>query len=127
VTVTNVRTNTSVRQTGARFLLPGRFALGAQHGKLYASLRTTALFGTPYVKSVHDNYLFAMEDVGRLAPMAAELVDLLAILVAARRFRDRGPTNYRSLSSDSYVQMQHFVRRSTHIPFHRRFWGDVRR
>jgi hypothetical protein len=26
----------------------------------------------------------------------------------------------------SYVRMQHFVRRSTFVPF-RRFWGDVRR
>jgi hypothetical protein len=32
----------------------------------------------------------------------------------------------RSLRSDSYVRMHHFVRRTTSIPF-RRFWGDVRR
>jgi hypothetical protein len=32
----------------------------------------------------------------------------------------------RSLRSDSYVRMQHFVRQSTYVPF-RRFWGDVRR
>jgi hypothetical protein len=30
------------------------------------------------------------------------------------------------LRSDSYVRMQHFVRRSTYVPF-RRFLGDVRR
>jgi NAD-specific glutamate dehydrogenase len=32
----------------------------------------------------------------------------------------------RSLLSDSYVRMQHFVRRSTYVPF-RRFLGEVRR
>jgi hypothetical protein len=32
----------------------------------------------------------------------------------------------RSLRSDTYVRMQHFVRRTTYVPF-RRFWGDVRR
>jgi hypothetical protein len=53
--------------------------LGAQHGKLDADLRTFALLGTPSVQSIHDNYPFAMEDGGRLAPMAAELVDRLAI------------------------------------------------
>jgi hypothetical protein len=44
------------------------------------------LFGTPSVQLIHDYYPFAMEDMGRLAPMAAELVDRLAVLVAVRRF-----------------------------------------
>jgi hypothetical protein len=36
-----------------------------------------------------------------------------------------GAADFRSLRSDNYVRMQHFVRRSTYVPF-RRFWGDVR-
>jgi hypothetical protein len=60
--------------------------------------------------------------------MAAELVDrLMAILVVVRRFLGMGAPDSRSLRSDSYVRMQHFVRRSsTFVPF-RRFLGDVRR
>jgi hypothetical protein len=59
--------------------------------------------------------------------MAAELVDGLAILVAARRFLGMGVIDSRSLRSDKYVRMQHFVRRTTsYVPF-RRFGGDVRR
>jgi hypothetical protein len=58
--------------------------------------------------------------------MAAELVDRLAILVAVRRFHGMGAADSRSLRSDSYVRMQHFVRRYTSVPF-QRFWGDVRR
>jgi hypothetical protein len=100
--------------------------LGAQHGKLDADLRTYALLGTPSVQSIHDYYPFAMEDGGRLAPMAAELVDRLAILVVVRRFPDMGAPNSRSLRCDNYVRMQHFVRRTTSVPF-RRFLGDVRR
>jgi hypothetical protein len=84
------------------------------------------MLGTPSVQSIHDYYPFAMEDGGRLAPMAAELVDRLAILVDVRRFPSMGAADSRSLRSDSYVRMQHFVRRSTSVPF-RRFWGDVRR
>jgi hypothetical protein len=67
-----------------------------------------------------------MGDGGRLTPMAAELVDRLAILVAVRRFLGMGAADSRSLRSDTYVRMQHFVRRSTSVPF-RRFGGDVRR
>jgi hypothetical protein len=37
-----------------------------------------------------------------------------------------GAADSRSLRSDSFVRMQHFVRRTTYVPF-RRFWGDVRR
>jgi hypothetical protein len=47
-----------------------------------------------------------MEDGGRLAPMAAELVDRLAILVDVRRFVGMGAADSRSLRSDSYVRMQ---------------------
>jgi hypothetical protein len=95
--------------------------LGAQHGKLDEDLRTLALLGTPPVQPVHDYYPFAMEDGGRLAPMAAELVDHLAILVAIRRFLGMGVVDSRSLRFDSYVRLQHFVRRTTYVPF-RRFW-----
>jgi hypothetical protein len=38
-----------------------------------------------------------MEDGGRLAPMAAELVERLAIFVAVRRFPGMGATDSRSL------------------------------
>jgi hypothetical protein len=57
--------------------------------------------------------------------MAAELVDRLAILLAICRFHGMGAANSRSLRSCSYVRMQHFVRRTTSIPF-RRFGEDVR-
>jgi hypothetical protein len=67
-----------------------------------------------------------MEDGGRLAPMAVQSVDRLAILVAVRRFPGMGAADSRSLRSESYVRMLHFVRRSTSLPF-RRFLGDVRR
>jgi hypothetical protein len=58
--------------------------------------------------------------------MAAELVDRLAILVAVRRFLGMGVADSRSLCSNIYVRMQHFVRRTICVPF-RRFLGDVRR
>jgi hypothetical protein len=67
-----------------------------------------------------------MEDVGRLAPIAADLVDRLAILVTVRRFLDMSAVDSRSLRCDSYVRLQHFVSRSTSLPF-RRFMGDVSR
>jgi hypothetical protein len=39
----------------------------------------------------------------------------------------RRPADCRSLRYDSFVRMQHYVRRSTyHVPL-QRFWGDVRR
>jgi hypothetical protein len=126
VAVTSARTNTSIHGIGARLPLPGSLALGAQHGKIDADLRTCALLGTPSVQSVHHYYPFAMEDGGRLAPTAAELVYRSAILVTVRRCLGMGAAESRSLRSESYVRMQHFVRRSTGVPF-RRFWGDVRR
>jgi hypothetical protein len=91
--------------------------LGAQQGKPDADLRTSALLGTPSVQSVHDYYMypFALVDGGRLAPMAAELVDRLAIPVAARCFLGMGgAVDTRSLRSESYVRMQDFALRSTY-------------
>jgi hypothetical protein len=122
VTLTSARTNTNVPRIGVRLPLPDSLALGAQHGKLDADLRTFALLGTPSVQSIHEYYPFAMQDGGRLAPMAAELVDRLAILVVVRRFPCMGAADSRSLRASSYVRMQHFVRRYTYVPF-QRFWG----
>jgi hypothetical protein len=80
VTVSSARTSINVTRVGARLPLPGSLALGAQHSKLDADLRTSALFGTLSVLSyVHGYYPFALEDGGRLAPMAFELVDYLVI------------------------------------------------
>jgi hypothetical protein len=127
VTVTSARTNTNVPRTSARLPLPGSLALGAQQRKLDALLITSALLGTPSVQSVHDYYPFALEDGGRLAPVTVDLVDLLAILVAIRRFLGMGAlADSRALRSDTYVRMKYFVRRTTFVPF-RQFWGDVRR
>jgi NAD-specific glutamate dehydrogenase len=47
-------------------------------------------------------------------------------LVAFRRFSDMSATGSRSLRSANYVRTQHFIRRSTYVPF-RRYSGDVRR
>jgi hypothetical protein len=63
-------------------------------------------------------YPFAPEDGGRLAPTAVELVDRLAILVVVRRFPYMGVVDSRSLRYDSYVRMQHFVRRITYVPYY---------
>jgi hypothetical protein len=74
VTLTSARTITNVPRVGARLPLPGTPALEAQHIKLDADLRTSALLGTPSVQSVHDYYPFPVEDGGRLPPMSTELV-----------------------------------------------------
>jgi hypothetical protein len=79
VTVTSARTNTNVPRLGARLPLPGSLAMGAQHGSIDADLRSYALFGTPSVHSIHYYYPFVMEDGGRLAPTAAQLVDRLTL------------------------------------------------
>jgi hypothetical protein len=110
VTVTRARTNTNVPRIGARLPLPGSLTLAARHGKLDADLRTFALLGTPLIMLVHDYYPFALEDGGRFAPMAAELVDRLAILVAVRLFHGLGAAHFYSLRCGSYVIIQHFVR-----------------
>jgi hypothetical protein len=115
VTITRARTSTNVPRIGARLPL---------HGSLHWDLRTFALLGTPSVQSIHDYYPFAMEDGGRLASMAAELAYRLALLVIVRRFHGVGAADSRPLRSDSYVRMQHVVRRSSVVPF-LRFWGDV--
>jgi hypothetical protein len=112
--------------TSARLPLPSSLALGAQYGKLDGDLRTSALLGAPSVQSVHDYYPFAMEDGGRLAPMAAEMIDRLAILVAVRCFPSMGVADFCSLRSNRYVRMYHFVRR-THAVSFRRCLGDERR
>jgi hypothetical protein len=65
-----------------------------------------------------------MKDGGRLAPMAAELVYRLAILVAVRRFPGISAADSRSLRFDNYVRLQHSGRRTTYVMF-RRFLGDV--
>jgi hypothetical protein len=66
VTVTSARTNTIVPHIiGARTPLPGTLALGAQHGKLDAVLRTSALLGTPSVHSVHGYYPYVGESGAR--------------------------------------------------------------
>jgi hypothetical protein len=63
VTVTRARTNTNVPHICVRLPLPGNLALEAQHGKLDADLRTSALLGTPSVQPVHYCYYpFALED-----------------------------------------------------------------
>jgi hypothetical protein len=95
VTVTSARTNTNVPRIGARLPLPGSLALGAQHAEIDADLRTYALLGTPSVQSVHDYYPFGHDDGGRLAPMADQLVDRLAILAAFRRFPGVGAVDSR--------------------------------
>jgi hypothetical protein len=54
LTVTSACSNTNVPRIGARLSLHGSLALGAQHGKLDADLRTSALLGTPSAQSIHD-------------------------------------------------------------------------
>jgi hypothetical protein len=58
--------------------------------------------------------------------MAVELVYRLAISVTVRRFPSMGANDPRPLRSDSHVRKQHFVRRTTYVPFFGVFWG-VRR
>jgi hypothetical protein len=64
--------------------------MGAQHDKLVANHRTSSSLGMPSIHSVHDYYPFALEDKGRYAPMAVDLVDRLAMLVVVRRFLSMG-------------------------------------
>jgi hypothetical protein len=49
--------------------------------------------------------------------MAADMVDRMAVLVAVCRFPGMGADDSRSLRSNSYIRMQHFVRRTTYVPF----------
>jgi hypothetical protein len=55
--------------------------------------------------------------------MAAELVHRSAILVVVYRFLGMGASDSCSLRSDSYVRMQHFVRRFSYVPCRCGFWG----
>jgi hypothetical protein len=97
VTGTSAPTNTGIPHIGARLPLPTSLALGAQHDKLDAGLRTSTLLGTPSVQSVHAYHPFTMKDGGRLAPMATELVDRMKLFVAVRRFLGMSATDSRSL------------------------------
>jgi hypothetical protein len=47
--------------------------------------------------------------------MAAALVDRMAIFVAVRRFHGMDAPDSRSLRSEFYVRMRHFVRRSNYV------------
>jgi hypothetical protein len=109
VTVTTARTNSNIPRIDDRLPLPGILASRAQQGELDADLRTSALLSTPSVQLVRDYYPLALEDEGRLAPMAAELVPRRAILVVVRCFLDTGDAHSRSLRSVCYVCVQHFV------------------
>jgi hypothetical protein len=105
VTATSARANTNDPRVGARLPLPGNLALGAQHSKLHADLRTSALLGTSSAQWVHDYYPFAMENGARLAPIAVEMDDRLAILVAYLRFLGMGDDDSRSLRYDIYARI----------------------
>jgi hypothetical protein len=119
VTVTSARTDTNIPRIGFRLPLPGSLALGAQHGKLDADICTSALLSSASVQSVLDYYPFALENGGRLARVAAELVDRKAILVANRRFPGVGVADSPYLLSNGQVRMQHFARPTISIPFQR--------
>jgi hypothetical protein len=107
---------------------PGKSCIGSSAGQFNADLRTSASLCTPPVHSVHDYYPFARKDDGQMAPIAVELVDRLAILVTCHRFPSMGDADAHSLRyDDSYSRMHRFARRSTHVPFCRRYLRDVRR
>jgi hypothetical protein len=125
VTVTSARTNTNVTHIGARLPLPGNLVFGPQQGQLDADLRTSALLGSALVQSVHEYCPFALEDGGRLAPMAVELViSRPAIWVVICRFNVMGDVDSRSLRYYNYVCMQHMF---GYLCYLSTFWGDVRR
>jgi hypothetical protein len=87
--------------------LLGSLALGAQQAKLDADIHILSSLGTPLIPYVHDyHYSFPIESGGRLAPMAAELVYRLAILVVVRRFPSLHAADSRSLRSESYTRMK---------------------
>jgi hypothetical protein len=78
----SARTNSNVPIVGASVSFSGSLAVRTQQAKMDADLRTSSSHGTRSIRCVHDYYPFALEDGGRLAPMAVDLVDRLAILVA---------------------------------------------
>jgi hypothetical protein len=107
VTVTSARTNSNVPAVGASFPLRGSLVMGAQHVKIDVDLRNSSSLGTPSIQSVHD---YTLEDGGRLAPIAVDLVDRLAILVVVRRFPSMGAADSRFLRSKSYAaRIEEFV------------------
>jgi hypothetical protein len=127
VTVTSARTNTNVPRIGARLPLHGSLALGAQHGKLNADLRTYTVLGTPSVR-----YMTTIPSLLRMGAgwrrWRLSWLITLAIFVDIPRSPSMCDAGSRSLRYDSYVsyRMHHFVRRSISVPF-RRFLTDVRR
>jgi hypothetical protein len=86
VKVNSARTNSNVPVVGGPLPLLGSLALGAQQSKLDSDIHTSSSLGTPSILIVHDYNPFAFEDGDRPAPMAAELVDRLAIWAEVRRF-----------------------------------------
>jgi predicted DNA-binding ribbon-helix-helix protein len=126
VTATIAPTNYIVPAVVGSFPLFGSMAMRAQQAKLETDLRTSSSLGMPFIKYVHEYYPFPLEDGGRLAPMAVDLVDRLAILVVVRRFiSSMGTVDSLSLRYESYARTE-CVRRSTSISS-RQFIGDVRR
>jgi hypothetical protein len=115
-TVTSARTNSNVPSMGASLPFPCSQAIWAQQTKLDADLRISSSKCTPSFKHVHDYYPFALEDLGWLFPIAVDLVDRLATLVAYRRFPNMGAADSRALRTESYARMKEFVRRSTYVP-----------
>jgi hypothetical protein len=79
-------------------MLHSNLVRGAQQGELDAHTCTSSSRGTPPIQPLHDYYPFALEDGGRQAPMVAELVDRLVILVDARRFPSLG-------AADSFLEV----------------------
>jgi hypothetical protein len=70
--------------------------------------------------------LFALQDRGRLARLAMELVVRLGILGVTWLLHVMGATLPRTLRCNIYPRMKEFARRSVSIPF-RRLFVDVRR
>jgi hypothetical protein len=127
VTVTSsARTNSNVLVVGTPLPLHGILALGAQEAKPDTDTRTSSSLGTPSIQFVHDYHPFDLEDGGRLAPMASQFVDRLAILVVVRRFPSLGAAGSRSLRYERYVHMKEFVQRPLFAPFRRFLWDVCR-
>jgi hypothetical protein len=101
VTITTARTISNVQIVGAPLPLPRRVAIGrAQQAELDYDLCTLSSRGTPPMTQYgHDYYLFALEEWGRWAPMAVDLVDRLAILAVFLRFPSMSAADSRSLVS----------------------------
>jgi hypothetical protein len=129
VTVTRARTNSNVPGMGASLPLPCSPEMRAQQAKMDDDLRTSSSLGTASIFSVHVYYPFALEDRGRLAPtMAVDLVDCLAILVAARRFPSMGAADSRCLRYESFcphegVRTAVYICSLPSISWGRALWG----